>query len=62
MAPATTVVKTKKTCCRDDPRCKRCPVVLKRLADAGHAEREDRRTYVFPAKPPKKAQKAARGR
>lgn len=32
-------VKPKRRCCKDDPRCKRCPVVLKRLAKAGRAER-----------------------
>ncbi len=55
-------IRAKKKCCKDDPRCKRCPVVLKRLAAAGHAEREDRRTYVLAGKPPKKAVKAARAR
>ncbi len=59
---AAKTVSAKKKCCRDDPRCKRCPVVLKRLAAQGHAEREDRRTYRFPARPPKKAVKAARAR
>jgi hypothetical protein len=32
-------VKPKKKCCADRPRCKRCPVVLKRLQKAGLAER-----------------------
>ena len=43
------IVKTKKRCCRDRPRCKKCPVVWKRLEAAGVAERsaEDRRVY-FP--------------
>ena len=61
-AVAGKALKPKKTCCKDSPRCKRCPVVLKRLADAGHAERQDKRTYALPAKPPKKAVKAARAR
>jgi hypothetical protein len=51
-------VKVKKSCCKSDPRCKRCPVVAKRLAAAGLAERTGRRTYVVDA--PKKAVKAAR--
>lgn len=53
-------VKAKKTCCRDLPRCKACPVVLKRLAAAGYAERESKRRYDVPVKPPKKALAAAR--
>lgn len=55
---------TKKTCCKDRPRCKRCPVVLKRLRDAGWAERgeDDRRTYRVDEQLPKSALKAARAR
>jgi hypothetical protein len=51
-------LKVKKSCCKSDPRCKRCPVVAKRLAAAGFAERTGRRSYVVDA--PKKAVKAAR--
>lgn len=51
-------VKVKKKCCRDDPRCKRCPVVAKRLERAGWAERTSKRTYVVDA--PKKVVKRAR--
>jgi hypothetical protein len=51
-------IKVKKRCCKSDPRCKRCPVVAKRLAAAGLAERIDRRTYVIDA--PKKAVRRAR--
>lgn len=40
-------VKAKTKCCKDKPRCKRCPVVLKRLADAGLAERTGKLTYVL---------------
>ena len=40
-----TSVKAKKRCCKDRPRCKRCPVVLKRLERAGRAERTGKRTY-----------------
>jgi hypothetical protein len=48
----------KKRCCKSDPRCKRCPVVAKRLTAAGLAERTGRRTYLIDA--PKKAIKRAR--
>jgi hypothetical protein len=51
-------IKVKKRCCKSDPRCKRCPVVAKRLAAAGLAERIDRRTYVIDAS--KKAVRRAR--
>jgi hypothetical protein len=54
-------VKPKKTCCQDDPRCKRCPVVLKRLEKQGFAEKQGKR-YVFVEKVPKKRLKAARAR
>ena len=40
------VVKTKKRCCKDRPRCKRCPVVLKRMTKAGAAQRVGPRSYV----------------
>ncbi|WP_203453592.1 hypothetical protein [Jiangella aurantiaca] len=53
-------VKAKKKCCKDRPRCKECPVVLKRLADAGLLERESKRRYTFDTKPPKSAVSAAR--
>ncbi len=56
------MVKVKKKCCKDDPRCKRCPVVLKRLDRAGHAERLTKRSYRFEEEVPKKALKAARAR
>jgi hypothetical protein len=52
----------KKKCCKDKPRCKKCPVVLKRLADADCAERLDRRHYVLDKKVPKKILKDARKR
>jgi hypothetical protein len=53
-------VKTKKRCCKDRPRCKRCPVVCKRLETMGYAEREDRRVWRLVVIPPKKVLKAAR--
>ena len=53
-------IKTKKRCCKSSPRCKRCPVVMKRLDKGGHAERLGRRRYLVRA--PKKVVKAARAR
>ena len=53
-------VKPKKRCCTDDPRCKRCPVVLKRLERAGFAERRDDGRYVLDPELKKKQLKAAR--
>lgn len=55
-----TRVKAKKSCCKDKPRCKTCPVVLKRLELAGLAERVDKRTYVVSSAMGKKDLKAAR--
>jgi hypothetical protein len=57
----TQTIKAKRRCCRSGPRCKRCPVVLKRLEQAGFLEREGRRTWAVERKIPKKALKAARG-
>jgi len=62
MAAATETVKAKKKCCKSRPRCKRCPVVLKRLAGEGLAERADRRRYELSADLRKKQIKAARKR
>jgi hypothetical protein len=45
MAPKA--VKTKKSCCKSGPRCKRCPVVCKRLVMVGKAERLSKRRYVL---------------
>ena len=59
-------VTAKKTCCKDRPRCKKCPLVLKRLADAGVAERRgersDGREFDVAKKLPKKVLRAARAR
>ena len=57
---STTLVKTKKRCCQDRPRCKKCPVVLKRLEGAELAERLDRRRYILSKAVKKKQLKAAR--
>ena len=56
--PAGVTVKTKKRCCKDKPRCKKCPVVCKRLMDAGLAERSGDRCFTVIAV--KKLVKAAR--
>jgi hypothetical protein len=54
------VVKPKRRCCKSKPRCKRCPVVCKRLAKQGLAERQDDGRYVLAVDLRKKAYKAAR--
>ena len=54
-------VKAKKKCCKSGPRCKRCPVVCKRLEREGMATREGRRTWVL-VDVTKPAMKAARAR
>ncbi|MEA2304057.1 MAG: hypothetical protein QOH43_1337 [Solirubrobacteraceae bacterium] len=54
------VVRVKKKCCKSSPRCKRCPVVLKRLAKAGLAERVDQRIYRVDADVRKRDYRAAR--
>jgi hypothetical protein len=56
------LVKTKKRCCKSKPRCKRCPVVCKRLADQGLAVRESKRHYLVELGIGKKTLKAARAR
>lgn len=57
-----TKIVTKKRCCKDAPRCKKCPVAWKRLETAGLAEREDRRVYYAGEGLRKKHLKAARHR
>jgi hypothetical protein len=59
--PMAAEVRAKKRCCQSSPRCRRCPLVLKRLARAGHAERTGKRTYVV-GRVPKRVRKAARAR
>jgi hypothetical protein len=44
---AATLVKTKKACCKSGPRCKKCPVVCKRLERAGKARRQSKRVWVL---------------
>jgi hypothetical protein len=55
-------IRTKKKCCDSGPRCKRCPVALKRLEKAGLAKRFGRRTWILTTKPSKKQMRAARAR
>ena len=55
------VIKPKKRCCKSRPRCKKCPVVCKRLMNEGLAQRTPNGWYVIHIKVPKKALKAARG-
>jgi hypothetical protein len=54
------LVKTKKRCCKSRPRCKRCPVVCRRLEQQGLAERVELRVYRVSADVKKKRLKAAR--
>ncbi len=54
-------VKPKKRCCKSRPRCKRCPVVCKRLAKAGLAQKQPNGTFVLHVDVTKKVLKAARG-
>ena len=54
-------IKAKKRCCESSPRCKRCPVVLKRLGKAGQAHRVGKHTWRLDGVG-KKALKAARRR
>jgi hypothetical protein len=53
-------VRCKRKCCKSRPRCKRCPVVWKRLAKHGYAERESKVHYVVIDVVPKHAVKSAR--
>jgi hypothetical protein len=54
-------IKTKKRCCKSGPRCKKCPVVCKRLESRGMAVRETKRTWVL-VDVTKPAMKSARAR
>jgi hypothetical protein len=55
-------VKAKRKCCKSGPRCKRCPVVLKRLEDAELAERLDKRRWRISRELKRKELKRARKR
>jgi hypothetical protein len=56
------LIKTKKRCCKSGPRCKRCPVVCKRLEKQGVAERVELRVYRITGDVKKKQLAAARAR
>jgi hypothetical protein len=55
-------IKAKKSCCKSKQRCKRCPVVCKRLEKLGYAERESKRHWTLVVIPPKSVLAAARTR
>jgi hypothetical protein len=54
------IVKPKKRCCKSRPRCKRCPVVCKRLSAQGLAAKQPNGRYVLDVALRKKQYKAAR--
>jgi len=56
------VYKPKKGCCKSNPRCKRCPVVTKRLIQRGLATRRKDGLVVIAPDAKKKQLKAARSR
>ena len=60
--PEAKVIKAKKRCCKDSPRCKKCPVVCKRLIKEGLAVKRDDGRIVLSADLRKKQLKAARAR
>jgi hypothetical protein len=55
-------LKPKKGCCKSNPRCKRCPVVCKRLVKQGLAEQRSNGIVVLLAGVSKKQIKLARKR
>ena len=55
-------IKPKKRCCKSGPRCKKCPVVCKRLMMQGLAERTPKGHYLVQLDIGKKTLKAARAR
>jgi hypothetical protein len=56
------LIKPKKRCCKSNPRCRRCPVVCKRLAADDLATRRSDGRYVLVDVLPKKRLAAARAR
>lgn len=56
------VVKPKRKCCKGKPRCKRCPVVCKRLIKRGLAERRSDGLVVLSPDLTKKQYRFARVR
>ena len=57
---AKRVIKPKRRCCKSKPRCKRCPVVCKRLMHKGLAERLEDGRYELSVTLKKKQLKKAR--
>jgi hypothetical protein len=57
-----TRIKPKSPCCKSNPRCKRCPVVAKRLVTMGVAKRHSDGIVVLSVTVTKKQLKAARKR
>ncbi len=55
-------VHPKPRCCKSGPRCRRCPVVLKRLEKAGYARRTAKGNFKVVKVLPKAALKTARAR
>jgi hypothetical protein len=55
-------IRSKRKCCKSNPRCKRCPVVMKRLETAGYAEHLDKRTWLLQVELKSKRFKKARRR
>lgn len=57
-------ITAKKKCCDSSPRCKRCPVTLRRLAAQGYVAKDSSgaksKRFTVVAKPPAKALKQAR--
>ncbi len=56
------LVRPKKRCCKSSPRCKRCPVVLKRLEKMDLATRRADGLVLISVDVKKKHMKAARKR
>ena len=56
------VIKPKKRCCKSNPRCRRCPVVCKRLAADYLATKHNDGRYVLVDVLPKKRLAAVRSR
>ncbi len=56
------LVRPKKRCCKSNPRCKRCPVVTKRLVMRGFAVKRSDGLVVISPDMKKKHLKAARKR
>jgi hypothetical protein len=54
--------KPKSKCCKDNPRCKRCPVVCKRLVKSGFAEPAGKGKILILPHTTKRDVKAARAR